>query len=85
MLCMPNNLLILNHCIYVTTYIKVTFMVHPNRPLSWWLFYSYLITSHLLVFCFFSGLEPCVEDEPEAEAGSPDIEPGTELDEGLTS
>lgn len=39
----------------------------------------------LYVFVVFSGSDPCVEDEeePEAEAGSPDIEPGTELDEGL--
>lgn len=29
--------------------------------------------------------EPCEEeDDPDAEAGSPDIEPGTELDEGLS-
>lgn len=25
------------------------------------------------------------EDEPEAEAGSPDFEPGTELDQGLSN
>lgn len=29
--------------------------------------------------------EPCEEDEPEAEAGSPDIEPGTEQDQGLSN
>ncbi len=30
--------------------------------------------------------EPCEEDDdPEAEASSPDFEPGTEIDQGLSS
>lgn len=59
------------------------FMSHPDRPLSWWLFYSCL-THNLIPLCHPPPSEPCVEDEEEleAEAGSPDIEPGTELDEG---
>lgn len=38
------------------------------------------------IFHSFLGIsvapEPCEEEELEAEAGSPDIEPGTEMDQG---
>lgn len=54
MLCMPNTLSFPLHLHYHLQYIKVKFVGHPDRPLSWWLFYTCLthkhITSHFCVF-----------------------------------
>lgn len=45
---MPNNFII-----SITTYRKVTFMSHSDKPVSWWLFYSCL-THNLIRLCLFS-------------------------------
>lgn len=39
----------------------------------------------LLTLPLFVELEPCEDDDLEAEADSPDMEPGTEMDQGELS
>jgi len=44
------------------------------------------VTGRLLTsFRFYLMPEPCEDEELEAEADSPDMEPGTELDQGKQS